>query len=911
MDFSPDLILVDGSSFMFRAYHSSMRRDFRNERNEPVGAVMIFSKMLTALREQHSGIPCVMIFDAPVRCFRYQLFPEYKANRRPMDEDLRVQIPRIREISAAMGCDVISVEGVEADDVIGTYAVSAADRGQRVLIMTGDKDLFQLVRDNVILENTMTGEFITRETGTAKYGVPPELMIDYLALVGDSADNIPGMAGTGPKTAAAVLNSLGGIEDIARDPDRAASLNFRGARNFPGKFRECLEDIRLSRRLATIVLDVQVPLPEPELRWHAPDYGALGSLYRDAGLRALYESLPRVEDDGKTEEIPPLETVYEPSRLEEVMRRASQDRYGVIRIFSSGPDRVSQQILGLGLALRDRSSYYVPLAHSFIGGDRQMDAAAAAACIREFAAREDAVKVIHDAGCAIHALARIGVTLAGDIRDPSLEAWMLDSSRGKYSLPELAAADLDRPLRDFQELLGAGRSRLAPEEVPPEQAAELAGEELAALRSLQDLYEERMASQPDLGERYRTRILPMTEVLAEMEHQGVGVSVADLRQVSMEFAGRLGELEDRIYELAGRRFNIGSPKQVASVLFEEQKMIPQDQALARRIKAGKYSTNEEVLSDLAQMYELPADILEHRGLSKLINTYSSALPDMINPDTGRIHTTFHLNGTSTGRLSSSGPNLQNIPARTPEGRRIRRAFAARKGFRIVAADYSQIELRILAHLSGDEALIGSFLRGEDIHRRTASEILGIPFEQVTSDQRRSAKAVNFGILYGMSAFGLARQLKIDQKLAQKYIDGYFARYGRIREYLTEVVAGAREKGYVETVTGRRIPVRDIRSDQDSVFRAASRVATNAPMQGSAADIIQTAMIRVHRFLKDEASRDSAFMVLQVHDELVLEIREDLAEAYAARVSEIMSGACELRVPLEVGTGIADNWEQAH
>jgi DNA polymerase-1 len=937
MNFIPDLVLVDGSSFMFRAYHSSLKKNFRNSKQEPVGAVMIFAKMLTALRTKYERIPCIMVFDSPVHCFRYDIYDKYKANRKSMDEDLRVQCPRIHAVSSAMGCDVLVVEGYEADDVIGTYARLGSSQGDNVLICTGDKDLYQLVGDKVLIENTMTDEIIDRSSGMDKYGIPPELMVDYLALVGDSSDNIPGMQGTGPKTAEAVLNAIGSVAEIEKNPDLAASLSFRGAKNFPSKFRESLEDIKLSYRLATIVCDVDVPIAYRDLKWHEPDYAALGQIYRDCGLNALLRALPAgqtgtadvlyagqgevqtpnqptdscEQNEAFRETVRDAEIVNTSDSLEALKERILSDMFFVMFPVADGDDYMTCSIAGIGVGLSDNSVFYIPLRHSYIGVPEQLELDSVVECFGSLLENEDCVKVIFDAKRFSHILWRYGRKLQGVVYDPQIEAWLLDSVRGSYELPVLAYQNLNITVAMPEEITSGKRNYVKFSDISFESAGRYAGVNLVAVRELHDLYASEMKKSEDSEKRYMECYLPMIRVLSHMEQNGVLVSVPELNLISNEFSERLDLLRERIFFLAGRDFNISSPKQVAEVLFEEQKMVPLDPSLRKKIESGKFTTNEEMLQDLSLNYELPADILEYRGLTKLISTYSSVLPTLINASTGRIHTTFHLNGTSTGRLSSSNPNLQNIPVRTAEGRKIRRAFIAREGYKIIAADYSQVELRILAHLSDDKALIDSFVKGEDIHRRTAAEILGIPFDSVTAEQRRSAKAINFGILYGMSAFGLAKQLKIDRKTAQKYIDGYFSRYGSIRSYLDNVVSDAQKHGYVSTVTGRRIPIKDIQSGQGLLFKAASRVATNAPMQGSAADIIQKAMIDVENFINHEAEKDSVYLILQVHDELVLEVREDLAEEYASKIAKIMSSAGSLRVPLEVGVGIADNWEQAH
>ncbi len=922
MNFVPNLILVDGSSFMFRAYHSSLRNNFRNSRNEPIGALMFYARMLTSLRQKYEHIPCVTVFDAPVHCFRYDIYPQYKANRKKMDEDLQVQCPKIHEVSKAMGCDFMMVEGFEADDVIGTYATIGSSLGQNVLICTGDKDLYQLVNDHVIIENTMTDEIIDKESGRVKYGVVPELMVDYLALVGDSSDNIPGMAGTGPKTAEMVLNGIGSIDEIEQNLQATTLLSFRGAKNFPAKFIQNLDDIKLSRILATIRCDVPVPIKYEDLKWREPNYLALAELYKNNGLKSLYDSVnsalqkvTSVEIDiaDQPKDTAPCDTrvVYDKSLLDEMISKIASENSFVFVTFSQELGLGVKTLLGFGCALSN-VNYYLPIGHRYLGVPNQLTAEFILGSLRRFFEDNECVKVIFNVKDLMHQFKDIGISWQGKIFDPQLEAWMCDSVRGAYDLDALIYQDLNQIIPVPQELARSGKNKkdIIPGDVAIDVMRTYSGLCLSAISNLQEKYFATMQDE-QLVQRYLTQYLPMVRVLYEMESVGVLVSVPELQNISHEFSERLLLLEERIYSLANRKFNIASPKQVAQVLFDELHLLPQEPTLKKKVQSGKYTTNEEMLSDLATNYDIASDILSYRALSKLKNTYADVLPKLINDQTGRIHTTFHLNGTSTGRLSSSDPNLQNIPIRSTEGKRIRRAFIARPGYKIIAADYSQIELRILAHLSGDEALVNSFLSGEDIHRRTAAEILGIPFDKVSPDQRRSAKAVNFGILYGMSAFGLAKQLKIDRKVAQAYIDGYFRRYGSIKDYLDKVVADAKVRGYVTAITGRRILIKDIKSNQPMLVKNASRVATNAPMQGSAADIIQLAMIQVEDFIRHEAQKDSLYLLLQVHDELVLEVKEEFAQEYAQKIAQIMSSAFELKVPLDVGVGIADNWEQAH
>ncbi len=909
MTFVPTHVLIDGSSFLYRAYYSSSKRNFTNEKGEPVGAVMIFAKMLQALRAKYPALPFVMIFDSPTHCFRYDLYPDYKSNRKSMPDDLKQQCERIKTLSKAMGFVVLSVPGVEADDVIGTYSTLGAAKGAKILICSGDKDLFQLVNQNVVIENTMADEIIDEQSGWEKYGVKPENMVDLLALMGDASDQIPGMPSAGKKTSMTVINGVGGIDDIEKNPEKVAMLNFRGSASFHQKFMENLDQIKLSYQLALIKCDVDVPISFEELSYQEPNIEALKSLYLECGLKELYSQLPNNSSNvSALKKERSYRVIKSLSDLRLVIDNVIKDGKVCVAVITDEQNYMEDSIIGLSVSTEPLIAWYIPVRKDLC--DDCLSLSEIREEFQKIFVNNDIEKIIVNYKYFLHVLHHSNFEVKGLVWDPSVEYWLLNSATGRYDLENLAFNELQEKSIEPESILGKGRTRKKWSDISVDQIFSYAAE-LADLGLRLHIKAKLELEKTDLIGLYEQQYFTMLKVLFDMEEVGVLISSNELTNVEKTFNERLKVTEERIYFLAGHEFNPASPKQVADVLFVEQQMLPNDPVLRKKINSGKFTTNEEMLSDLSEIYELPALILEFRGLSKLINTYTSVLPQMTYKDTNRLHTTFHQNGTSTGRLSSSDPNLQNIPIRTDEGKLIRRSFVARPGYKILAADYSQIELRILAHLCQDENMIEAFCQGEDIHRRTAAEVLRIPVESVTQDQRRSAKAINFGIVYGMSAFGLAKQLKIDRSLAQRYIDSYFCRYPNLRIYLDNVVENAKKNSFVTTVTGRKIKINDLNSKQFMVAKAAERVATNAPMQGSAADIIQLAMIRISEFIKKEAEKDSIFLLLQIHDELVFEVRADLAERYADIIRNIMSSAFSLRVPLDVGVGVADDWQTAH
>lgn len=916
VDFAPTHVFVDGSSFLYRAYYSSVRSDFRNSKGEPVGAIMIFSKMLHALRNKYQNVPLVVVFDAHVPCFRKELYNEYKSNRKRMPDDLRLQEEVIYKIIISFGCDLVIVPGIEADDVLGSYSVLAKKFGARALICSGDKDLFQLVNDNVVIEDTMNDVVYDRETGTEKFGIPPELMVDFLALKGDASDNIPGMPKVGDVTAKLILNSIGSIEEIKKNLEKVKSLGFKGAKTFPDKFVQHLEIIELSYKLAKIKTDAQLPIPFDELKYKECDVSALSNIYKENGLHSLNASLMRenpcfMENSVQPEKEKKYKSVSTHQELELLVSSIYENKICSIHIDTTEQHYMDASIVGISVAVKEGCSFYIPIIHNYLGVQEQLDLSSVLKKLETVFSDDSVKKVCFDCKRIKHILFNQEVKLEQGIYDPLIEAYLLNSTVTKNDLDVLAQSYLDYAALKYDDFIGTGKNKRVITEIPVNEMVNYSAEKADLALRLHNVLYQKIHNDEKLDRFYNNQYIPMINVLFSMERNGVCVSIKDLNNLSSKFEQKLESVEQRIYELAGHDFKISSPKQVAHVLFEELKYLPSDPILKKQIAGGKFSTNEDILADLAQIYELPADILEYRGISKLKNTYTDVLPKLVSPKTNRIHTTFHLNGTITGRLSSSDPNMQNIPIRSEEGKLIRQTFIARPGYKIVAADYSQIELRILANMSNDEKLIAAFNCKQDIHTLTASEILGIKYEEVTQDQRRNAKAINFGIIYGMSSFGLAKQLKIDRKVAKNYIDNYFARYPSIKYFLDGIVNSAKENGYVTTINNRIIPIKDIKSSNQMVAKAAERVATNAPMQGSAADVIQLAMIKIASFIKNEAEEGSVYMVLQVHDELVFEIRADLAETYAEKIKNIMEHVFELPVKLDVGVGIADNWELAH
>lgn len=901
------LVLVDGSSYLYRAFHALP--PLTNSRGEPTGAVLGVANMLNKLLKDEAPDRVAVVFDAPGRTFRDDLFEQYKAHRPPMPEDLRAQIQPLLSLVAAMGLPMLQIPGVEADDVIGTLARRGAAAGFAVLISTGDKDMAQLVAPGIELVNTMSNTRLDREGVKAKFDVFPEQIVDYLALVGDSADNIPGISGVGPKTAAKWLRQFQTLDALI---EHAADI--------PGKVGENLRAelaiLTLSRRLATIVTDVPLELGPEDLRESAPDVPALGALYTRLELRVLLRSLPAPAAAAQapvTGTQAPAAAPVSTRRYEMITERAALDAW--LGVLETAPltafdtetdslDYMRARIVGLSFSVESGAAAYVPLSHDYAGAPPQLDRDSVLAALKPWLEDPARPKLGHHLKYDRHVLANHGIALAGQRYDSMLESYVLNSTASRHDMDSLAAHYLGIKTIHYEDVAGRGAKQLRFNQVEVARATEYAAEDADVTWQLHQALWPRIEAEPTLKALYETIEQPLVDVLYRMERTGVLVDRDRLKTQSTELAIRMRELEAEVHGQAGGPFNLDSPKQLQEILFGKLGI-----AVIRKTPTGQPSTAEDVLEELAAEHAMPRLILEYRGIAKLKSTYTDTLPERIEPSTGRIHTSYHQATAATGRLSSSDPNLQNIPVRTPEGRRIRQAFIAPPGQALVAADYSQIELRIMAHLSGDEALLQAFAQDRDVHRATASEVFGLPEEAVTADQRRAAKAINFGLIYGMSAFGLARQIGIGRADAQAYVDRYFERYPGVKRFMDETRAKARDRGYVETVFGRRLYLPEIRSRDQARRQYAERSAINAPMQGTAADIIKRAMIDVDAWIRREAV--PARLIMQVHDELVLEVDAAAIDAVVGELRDRMVRGANLAVPLKVDVGIGHNWDEAH
>ena len=904
------LILVDGSSYLFRAFHALP--PLTNSKGMNTGAAKGVIGMLKRLQADNPADQLVVIFDAKGPTFRNDIYSEYKANRPPMPEELREQIEPIHNVIRAMGLPLISISGVEADDVIGTLSVMAAAQHRHVLISTGDKDMAQLVNDYVTLVNTMTQTVLDRDGVIEKFGVPPELIIDLLALMGDSVDNIPGVAGVGEKTALALLQNLGGVSDIYTNLDRVPELPVRGAKSLGDKLLVSQEMAELSYVLATIKTDCDLELTDADLISSAPDSERLIELYRDLEFKAWLDELlsPGLFSEAAPEAVavskPELTTVTitQQSVLDEWISRLEDAPLFAFDTETTSLNYMQAEIVGVSFAVEPGEAAYVPLAHINPGLEGQLNREQVLEQLRPLLESDAVKKVGQHLKYDANVLVNHGISLRGIAHDTMLESYVLDAVGSRHDMGSLALKYLGQRVISFEEVAGKGVKQITFDHVPIEQAAEYAAEDADVTLRLHEALMPRLEAEPKLREVYEDLELPLVPVLSKIERNGAYVSVDRLRKQSGEIATRLAELETKACELAGQPFNLASPKQLGEILFEKLEL-----PVIKKTPKGAPSTAEEVLVELANDYELPAVLIEHRGLAKLKSTYTDKLPEMVDAATGRVHTSYHQAVTATGRLSSSDPNLQNIPVRTEEGRRIRQAFIAPLGRKIVAADYSQIELRIMAHLSSDAGLLHAFAHELDVHSATAAEVFDVALEAVNNDQRRKAKAINFGLIYGMSAFGLAKQIGVSRSEAQQYIDRYFARYPGVADYMDATRALAHEQGYVETLLGRRLYLPEINARNKQRQLAAERTAINAPMQGTAADIIKLAMIEVDRWLTDSAL--DAKMIMQVHDELVFEVADDACDALCAEVTARMANVIELKVPLLTEVGVGANWDEAH
>ncbi|MBW9433305.1 DNA polymerase I [Atlantibacter hermannii] len=920
------LILVDGSSYLYRAYHAFP--PLTNSAGEPTGAMYGVLNMLRSLLMQYQPTHAAVVFDAKGKTFRDELFEHYKSHRPPMPDDLRAQIEPLHAMVKAMGLPLLAVSGVEADDVIGTLAREAEKAGRPVLISTGDKDMAQLVTPDITLINTMTNTILGPEEVVTKYGVPPELIIDFLALMGDSSDNIPGVPGVGEKTAQALLQGLGGLDTLFAEPEKIAGLSFRGAKTMAAKLAEHKEVAYLSYQLATIKTDVELELTCDRLEVKQPVVDVLVDLFKkyefkrwtadvEAGkwLQAkgakpaakVQETIVINEEPDEPATVLSYDnyvTILDEKTLTEWIRRLEKAPFFAFDTETDSLDNHNARLVGFSFATEPGVAAYVPVAHDYIDAPEQLSCERVLELLKPLLESESARKVGQNLKYDRGVLQNYGVELRGIAFDTMLESYILDSVAGRHDMDSLSDRWLKHKTITFEEIAGKGKNQLTFNQIALEEAGRYAAEDADVTLQLHLKMWPKLEKEKGPRHVFETIEMPLVPVLSRVERNGVKIDPAVLHRHSEELTLRLAELEQKAHEIAGEPFNLSSTKQLQTILFEKQGIKP-----LKKTPGGAPSTSEEVLEELALDYPLPKVILQYRGLAKLKSTYTDKLPLMINPKTGRVHTSYHQAVTATGRLSSTDPNLQNIPVRNEEGRRIRQAFIAPEDYVIVSADYSQIELRIMAHLSRDKGLLTAFADGLDIHRATAAEVFGLPLESVSGEQRRSAKAINFGLIYGMSAFGLSRQLNIPRKESQKYMDLYFERYPGVREYMERTRLQAKEQGYVETLDGRRLFLPDIKSSNAARRTGAERAAINAPMQGTAADIIKRAMIAVDAWLEKEQPRVK--LIMQVHDELVFEVHKDDVAAVSEKIHELMENSMKLDVPLLVEVGSGENWDQAH
>ncbi|WP_032551075.1 DNA polymerase I [Vibrio fortis] len=927
------LILIDGSSYLYRAFHAYPGT--MSNGDIPTNAIYGVVNMLRSMMRQFASDRIAVIFDAKGKTFRDDMYPEYKANRPPMPDDLRCQIEPLHNVIRAMGLPLISIPGVEADDVIGTLASQASKAGMPVLISTGDKDMAQLVDDNVTLINTMTNVVMDREGVIEKFGIPPELIIDYLALMGDKVDNIPGVPGVGDKTATALLQGIGSIEKLYQNLDDIAALGFRGSKTMAKKLVDNEENAKLSYELATIKLDVELEETPESLVKATPNTDELIKLYGQlvfkSWLNELLEGGTGVveadENSGAADatrsaaastsssvEMDTSAVTIDRSKYETILNEedfnAWLEKLKAAEVFAfdtetDSLDYMVANLVGLSFATEEGVAAYVPVAHDYLDAPAQLDRDWVLEQLKPILEDDSQAKVGQNLKYDASVLARYGIEMKGIKHDTMLASYVFNSVGGKHDMDSLALRFLQHSCISFEQIAGKGKKQLTFNQIELGEASPYAAEDADVTLRLHNRLMQNIEQDEKLKAIYEEIEVPLVPVISRIERTGVFVDDMLLGAQSQEIAARLDELEQKAYEIAEQEFNMNSPKQLQAILFEKMGL-----PVVKKTPSGAPSTNEEVLQELALDYPLPKLILEYRGLAKLKSTYTDKLPKMINAETGRVHTSYHQAVTATGRLSSTDPNLQNIPIRNEEGRRIRQAFVAPHGWKILAVDYSQIELRIMAHLSGDKALLEAFQQGKDIHAATAAEIIGVSIDDVTSEQRRRAKAVNFGLIYGMSAFGLAKQLGIPRGEAQHYMDTYFERYPGVMQYMEDTRSAASEQGFVETIYGRRLHLPEIKSRNGMRRKAAERAAINAPMQGTAADIIKKAMLLVDEWIQAEGA-GRVKLLMQVHDELVFEVEESALAEIESKVQELMESAAELDVPLVAEAGHGDNWDQAH
>lgn len=918
------LVLVDGSSYLYRAFHALP--PLTTSKGLPTGAVKGVLNMLKSLRKQYPDSPFAVVFDAKGGTFRDDMYAEYKANRPSMPDDMRVQIEPLHQSVIALGFPLLCVEGVEADDVIGTLARSSAAADRPVVISTGDKDMAQLVDGHITLVNTMTGSSMDVEGVKEKFGVAPEQIIDYLALMGDSSDNIPGVPGIGPKTASGLLVGVnGGLTDLYAQLDIVPTLPIRGAKTLPAKLEEHKEMAFLSYKLATIKIDVPLDIGLDDLQMGKPDHDKLAELYtllefkswfddnqRDAKRSGQEVTAPVVEEAVAETELK-YTTILTQADFDLWLKKLNDAKLIAFDTETTGIDAQQAQLVGLSFAVHANEAAYIPLTHSYMGVPDQLDRDTVLRALKPILEDPNKLKVGQHAkfdmnilaNCAIGGDQSCGITVQGIAFDTMLESYVLDSTATRHDMDSLALKYLNHTTTSFQDIAGKGAKQLTFDQISLELAGPYAAEDADVTLRLHQTLQEKLNAIPSLSKVLSEIEMPLVPVLARIERQGALVDANLLGIQSVELGEKMVALEREAFAIAGEEFNLGSPKQLGVILYEKLGL-----PILSKTAKGQASTAEAVLAELAEQdFPLPKVLMQYRSMSKLKSTYTDRLPEQINPRTGRIHTSYHQAVAATGRLSSSDPNLQNIPIRTAEGRRIRQAFVAPRGYKLLAADYSQIELRIMAHLARDEGLLHAFRNDLDVHKATAAEVFGVELAEVTTDQRRSAKAINFGLIYGMSAFGLAKQIGVDRKQSQAYIDRYFARYPGVLAYMERTRAQAAEQGFVETIFGRRLYLPEINAKNPALRKGAERTAINAPMQGTAADIIKKAMVAVDNWLT--ASGLDAKVILQVHDELVLEVREDLVDQVREEIRAHMSNAVTLDVPLLVEVGVGNNWDEAH
>lgn len=885
------VILIDGSSYLFRAFHALP--PLTNSKGLPTGAVYGVANMVRKLLSDYQPERIAVVFDSKVKTFRHKLYPEYKANRAIMPDELKVQIEPLHNIIRAMGIPLICVDGVEADDVIGTLAIEAKKNGYAVIISTGDKDLTQLVNSHVTLINTMTNTLLDHDGVVKKFGVRPDQIIDYLTLIGDSSDNIPGVPSVGPKTAEKWLSQYGTLDSIIAD-----------ANNIPGKvgekFRDVLGQLPLSKQLVTIKCDVQLPIEINDLVIDKPNVDSLRDLYLELEFKALLVKLDQEKPTTPTN----YDTVMTQNQFDLWLEKLRKANVIAFDTETTSLNDIVAELVGISVAIGSGEAAYIPLAHNYKQAPNQLDRESVLNELIAILNEDNKIIIGQNIKYDLNVIGNYSYTFTGAMVDTMLESYVLTGGTGRHDMDTLALNYLGKSTIKFEDVAGKGKKQITFNHVPIEVASQYAAEDADITWQLHQVLSSKLSAIPAVEKVFNEIEMPLVPVLMRMERYGVLIDSDLLKSRSHALAKRIDQLDEEAKQLAGKDFNLSSPKQLQDILFNKMQL-----PVISKTPKGQPSTSEAVLQELAMSFPLPNIILEHRSLSKLKSTYTDSLPEQVNPKTGRVHTSYNQAITSTGRLSSTDPNLQNIPIRTEEGRKIRQAFIAPNGYKIVSADYSQIELRIMAHLTSDPGLVAAFHHGLDVHKATAAEVFNVPIEEVTSEQRRRAKAINFGLIYGMSSYGLSRQINVDRDVAQHYMETYFHRYPMVKQYMDDTRALARKQGYVETLKGRRLYMSDINSSNFNIRNAAERAAINAPLQGTAAEIIKIAMINIDHWLINK--KINAKMIMQVHDELVFEVATPIVDKFILDIKHLMGSAVKLTVPLEVSCGVGENWDEAH